>query len=298
MLKSHLGEFAALFTVFCWTATALTFESASKRVGSVAVNFIRLFFALILLSVFTFFSRGLAVPADASSHTWMWLSVSGFIGLVLGDFFLLEAFIRIGSRTAMLIMTLVPPMTAFISWMMLGEVLTMLNLWGMVLTLTGIALVVLNKTNGDKTIKLKLPLKGLLFAFLGAVGQSVGLVFSKVGMGNYNAFAATQIRIIAGVIGFGLFITLWRKWGNVTKAVRNSKAMLRIGIGSFFGPFLGISFSLFAVQHTNAGIASTIMAMVPVLIIPASVIFLKQKATYKEILGAVISVLGVALFFV
>jgi len=298
MLKSHLGEFAALFTVFFWTATALTFESASKKVGSIAVNFIRLFFALILLSLFTFFFRGLAVPTDASAHNWIWLSVSGFIGLVLGDFFLLEAFISIGSRTSMLIMTLVPPMTAFLSWMMLGELLTLLNLLGMALTLTGIALVVLNRTNNDKTIKLKLPFKGLLFALLGAVGQSVGLVFSKVGMGNYNAFAATQIRVFAGVIGFGLLITFWRKWGKVTKAIRNSKAMLRIGIGSIFGPFLGISFSLFAVQHANAGVASTIMAMVPVLIIPASVIFLKQKSSYREILGAVISVLGVALFFV
>jgi len=298
MLRSHLGEFAALFTVFFWTATALTFESASKKVGSFAVNFIRLFFALILLSVFTFFFRDMAVPTDASSHNWMWLSVSGFIGLVLGDFFLLESFIRIGSRTSMLIMTLVPPMTAFISWMMLGEVLTILNLLGMLLTLAGIALVVLNKTNSDKSVKLKLPLKGLIFAFLGAVGQSVGLVFSKVGMGNYNAFAATQIRVFAGLVGFGIFITLWRKWGDVSKAIFNKKAMFRIAIGSFFGPFLGISFSLFAVQHANTGVASTIMAMVPVLIIPASVIFLKQKATYKEVIGAVISVLGVALFFV
>jgi len=195
-------------------------------------------------------------------------------------------------------MTLVPPMTAFISWMMLGEVLTILNLLGMLLTLAGIALVVLNKTNSDKSVKLKLPLKGLIFAFLGAVGQSVGLVFSKVGMGNYNAFAATQIRVFAGLVGFGIFITLWRKWGDVSKAIFNKKAMFRIAIGSFFGPFLGISFSLFAVQHANTGVASTIMAMVPVLIIPASVIFLKQKATYKEVIGAVISVLGVALFFV
>ena len=298
MFNSHLGELAALFTVFCWTATALTFESASLKVGAIAVNFIRLFFALILLSIFTFFSRGTVLPVDATSNAWMWLSISGFIGLVLGDFFLLKSFILIGSRTSMLIMTLVPPMTAFISWLMLGEVLTVLNLFGMVLTLAGIAMVIINRGNGKSVLKVRLPLKGLFFAFLGAVGQSVGLVFSKVGMGKYNAFAATQIRIIAGVIGFGILITLWKKWNHITVALKNRKAMLRIGIGSVFGPFLGISFSLFAVQHTDAGIASTIMAIVPVLIIPASVIFLKQKTTLKEIIGAVISVLGVALFFI
>jgi drug/metabolite transporter (DMT)-like permease len=117
-------------------------------------------------------------------------------------------------------------------------------------------------------------------------------------MGSYNAFAATQIRIIAGAIGFAIVITLWKKWHNVGAAVKNTSAMKRIMVGSIFGPFLGVSFSLYAVQHANAGIASTIMSIVPILIIPPAIIFLKQKVTLKEIIGAVISVIGVALFFI
>jgi drug/metabolite transporter (DMT)-like permease len=138
----------------------------------------------------------------------------------------------------------------------------------------------------------------VLFAFIGAVGQAVGLVFSKVGMGTYSAFAATQIRIITGIVGFAIVISLWKKWGNVSVAVKNVSALKRIGLGSVFGPFLGVSFSLYAVQHANSGIASTIMAIVPILIIPASLLFLHKKVTLKEIIGATISVAGVALFFI
>ena len=197
----------------------------------------------------------------------------------------------------MLIMTLVPPMTAFLSWLMLDETLTLFNFIGMTLTLGGIALVIVNKGKGEKMFSFKHSSRGVLFAFIGAVGQAVGLVFSKVGMGNYSAFAATQIRIITGIVGFAIVITIWKKWRNVGSAVKNVSALKRIGLGSIFGPFLGVSFSLFAVQHANAGIASTIMSIVPILIIPASIAFLHQKATLKEIIGAVISVTGVALFF-
>jgi drug/metabolite transporter (DMT)-like permease len=298
MFTTYIGEFAALFTALCWTVTALAFESASNKVGSVAVNILKLLIALVFLSVFTFFTRGLLLPVDAGANIWIWLSLSGIIGFVLGDLFLFEAFTIIGSRIAMLIMTLVPPITAFTSWLMLDEVLTMLNVIGMSLTIGGIALVIITRGKGEKKFTFKHSLRGVLFAFIGAIGQAVGLVFSKVGMGTYSAFAATQIRVIAGIVGFAIVITVWKKWSNIGMAAKNIPALKRISLGAVFGPFLGVSFSLFAVQHANAGIASTIMSIVPILIIPASLIFLNQKVTIKEIIGAVISVTGVALLFV
>jgi drug/metabolite transporter (DMT)-like permease len=297
-LSIHIGEFAALFTACCWTATALAFESASNKVGSVSVNLIRLVLALIFLSIFSLITRNMLLPFDASRHAWIWLSISGLIGFVLGDLFLFKSYTIIGSRISMLIMTLVPPITALLSWLMLGETLGIFGFAGMALTIGGIVIVIFKRKEGEKNFSISHSIKGILFAFVGAVGQAVGLVFSKVGMGSYNAFAATQIRIITGVIGFALVITIWKKWRNVGKAVKHTHAMKRIIVGSIFGPFLGVSFSLYAVQHANAGIASTIMAIVPILIIPPAVIFMKQKVSLKEIIGAIISVVGVALFFI
>jgi drug/metabolite transporter (DMT)-like permease len=141
------------------------------------------------------------------------------------------------------------------------------------------------------------PLLGLLYAFFGAMGQALGIVFSKYGMGDYSPFAATQIRIITGIIGFIIIISVLQKWNSVINAVTHQKAMASITLGSFFGPFLGVSFSLLAIRYTSTGIASTIMALVPIFIIPPSIWYFKHKVTLREIIGTIISLAGVALFF-
>jgi len=302
-MGSHVGEFAALLTAVFWTITALAFESASKKIGSLAVNIIRLSIAFVFLSIYTLFSRGFFFPSDASVHNWGWLALSGLVGFVIGDLCLFQAFVVIGARTSMLIMSLAPPVAALTGWIILGEHFTFQNTAGMALTLTGIALVVLNRTPkkgvpGKKEMRLSYPIAGLLLAFGGAAGQGVGLVLSKLGMQEYNAFASSQIRVLAGIAGFAIVFSFLGRWASVIEALHHVPAMKRLTIGAFFGPFLGVSFSLLAIQHTNTGVASTIMSIVPVLIIAPAVIINKEKLTIREVLGAVLAVAGVSLFFI
>ncbi len=298
MIKSHPGEFAALLVAFFWTITALSFESASKKVGSLPVNFIRLVLGLLFLSIYTLVTRNRLFPADASVHNWIWLSVSGLIGFVIGDLFLLKSFTIIGSWFAMLIMTLAPPLAAIFGWLLLEETMDIKSIAGMILTIAGIALAIFRHDKENKKIKLSKPLKGILFAFVGSLGQALGIVCSKYGMADYSPFASTQIRIITGIAGFFIIIFLSGRISHVLQTLKNLKVMLAITTGSFFGPFLGVSFSLLAIQKTSAGIASTIMAIVPILIIPPSVLFFRHKITLREIIGTIIGVTGVALFFI
>ena len=298
MIASRLGEFAALLTAFCWTFGALSFESACKRAGALAVNWIRLVLGFVFIALFRLISAGTLLPLDATAHNWLWLFLSGIIGFAIGDLLLFQAFVVIGARISMLVMASVPPITALIGWTILGETLSFHDLTGMVLTVIGIVLVVLEQNPEQKNqIKFSHPVSGVLFALGGAVGQAVGLVLSKHGMGEYNAFAATQIRILAGILGFSIILFLFRRWSRVGSAVRNRKALAPTSLGAFLGPFLGVSFSLLSVQHTTTGVASTIMAIVPVLIIPPAVILFKERITTREVVGAVIAVTGVALLF-
>lgn len=298
MLQSHLGELAALTTAICWTFTAVAFESAGKKVGSLSVNIIRLVIAFLLLSAYTFFTRGIGLPIDATSSNWIWLLISGIIGFVIGDLFLFQAYVLIGSRISLLIMSAVPPITAIVGFLLMGERISLLGMLGMFITIGGIALVILSRNPAEKTVKLAHPAKGILYAFIGALGQAFGLIFSKFGMGDYNPFAATQIRIIAAFVGFCIVISVGKKWGEIIKSFSNKIAIRNIAIGAFFGPFLGVSFSLLAVQHTATGIVSTITSISPILIIPASIMIFKEKVLPKEILGAVVSLVGVALLFI
>jgi drug/metabolite transporter (DMT)-like permease len=307
-LSASKGELAALLTAVFWTITALAFESASKKVGSLAVNLIRLCLAFLFLSAFGFFTGGNFLPVGATSHQWIWLSVSGLVGFVLGDLFLFQAYVVVGARISMLIMALAPPIAALTGWLLMDETMSFKNLAGMVLTFVGISMAILARKAIDpesfeikhKRGKLgfKYPIKGLLLAFGGAAGQGIGLVLSKYGMGQYDPFAASQIRVITGVAGFILIIVAFKASGKVLVALKDSSAMKRLSLGAFFGPFLGVSFSLMAVQYTSSGIASTIMSIVPVLIIVPSVFIMKEKITWQEIVGAFLAVGGVSLFFI
>ncbi len=302
-MSHYFGEIAALLTAVFWTVTSMSFESAGKKIGSLQVNLIRLVAAFFIYCAVNYFRRGMIMPFDATAESWLWLALSGLVGFVIGDLLLFQAFVVIGARISMLIMALTPPITAFVSWMVLGEVLSLMNWVGMLVTLTGISIVILKREKQDDgasskhKITTNYSLKGILLALGGAVGQGVGLVLSKKGMGDYDAFAASHIRVITGMLGFAVIILVTKRYGKIWKALQHKPAMKRVALGSVFGPFLGVSFSLLAIQHTQAGIAATIMSIVPVLIIPPAILFFHEKVNWKEIIGAVITVGGVAIFF-
>lgn len=294
----HLGELAALATACCWTITPLAFESAGKRVGSLAVNLIRLIVALAFFALLGMLTRGQPVPVHASSHAWIWLSVSGIVGFNIGDLCLFRAFIVLGSRLAMLLMALVPPMTALVGFLVMGERLHGMDWVGMALTIGGVAWVILERSPNPEPTSAPTPRRsGVLLGLGGAVGQAVGLVLSKYGMGDLSPFAATEIRVLAGIVGFALIFTVIRWWPTVIAALSDRAAMARIGLGAIFGPFLGVSLSLLAVQHTRAGVAATIMALVPVLIIPPTILLGKERVSPRAIAGAVVAVAGAAVLF-
>ena len=297
-MQSSIGEIAALGTALCWTVVGIAFESAGKRVGSLSVNLIRLIFGFIFISIATYFSRGLFFPTDASVHNWIWLMLSGVIGLFLGDLFLFQAYVEVGSRISSLIMASSPPIAAILGYFLLGERLGAISLLGMCITIGGIAIVIVSKDSGEKKIKTEYSIKGLTYAFLGSFGQSLGLIMSKIGMGDYNPMAATQIRIISGIICFGVLFLVWKRTAELKTAFNDTKAIKQIGIGAFFGPFIGVTLSLLSLQYTSAGISSTITAITPVTIIPLSVLIFKEKIKTKEILGAIISVIGVGILFI
>lgn len=302
-MGNYLGEIAALLTAVFWTVTSMSFESAGKKVGSLAVNLIRLCIAFLIYGVVNYFRRDMILPLDAGFERWAWLALSGLVGFVIGDLLLFQAFVVVGARISMLIMALTPPITAFFSWLLLGEIMSAMNLIGMFVTLAGISIVILKRERSNDNGKMKskiitnYSIRGILLAFGGAIGQGIGLVLSKKGMGDYDAFAASHIRVITGMVCFAIIFFFAGYYNKVWNALKHWPAMKRITLGSIFGPFLGVSFSLLAIQHTKAGIAATLMSIVPVLIIPPAIVFFGEKINWKEVLGAVITVFGVAIFF-
>ncbi len=300
-MSSYTGHFAALGAASCWAATALVFEAAGRRMGALTLNLVRLIFAFLFHAAVGWLVRGLAVPLDASAHAWLWLGLSGLSGFVLGDFCLYKAYLVIGPRLSTLMMALVPPITALIGWAVLGETLSGRDLLGMALTVGGIAWAILERRPrpGGASAAHAAPATpgGIALGFGGAFGQATGLVLSKLGMGGYNAFAATQVRVIAGIAGYSLLFVALRWWPRVPAAVRDVRGMGLASVGAFFGPFLGVSLSLIAIRATATGVAASLMALTPVLIIPLVVLLRGERVGIGGIAGAVVAVSGVVLLF-
>jgi drug/metabolite transporter (DMT)-like permease len=292
LFQSHIGEIASILTAVCWTLSALFFQRAGAKVGSLSVNIIRIFLGILFLGVTTFFTRGMFFPMDATPYNWFWLGLSGVVGFFLGDLFLFKSYTLIGSRTSQLIMSLAPMITAIIGWLFLSEILPVKSILGIIVSISGIMIAV-----AGKKLKLNIPLKGFLYALGGALGQAVGLVLSKKGMGDYDAVAATQIRAIFGFVCFFLLVTFLKRWRRVSLAVKDRTSMKSITLGAVFGPFVGVTLSLYAVQHTHTGIAATLMALVPIFIIVPSAIMFNEKITARQVIGAVISIAGASIFF-
>jgi drug/metabolite transporter (DMT)-like permease len=292
----YIGEIAALCVAVCWTFSALFFEKAGNRIGSLSVNVIRLTVAVFFLGLGSWITRGYFLPTDATSYQWFWLSISGFIGFFLGDLCLFHSYSIIGSRMAQLVMTLAPPITVFTGFLFLSEKLTLQQVIAISVIICGIVIAMLGKEKGSK-LNFKVPVKGFLLALGGAAGQALGLVISKKGMGDYDAMSATQIRAITGALSFYLLVTILKRWDVVRQSLLDKKGVKFVLTGSMFGPVFGVTLSLYAIQHIEAGVAATLMGLVPIFIILPSALIFKEKITFFQVLGAVISVGGCVLLF-
>lgn len=291
--QSHIGEVASLGVAVCWTFSALYFEKAGHKVGSLSVNVIRVFLAVVFLGITLLFTQGSFFPIGATFENWFWLGLSGVIGFFIGDLLLFQSYVVIGSRTSQLVLSLAPMLTAVIGWFFLSEILSLQSIIGIIVSVTGVIIAV-----SGKRLKLNIPLKGFLFALGGALGQALGLVLSKKGMGDYDPLAATQIRAIFGFISFFILILYLKRFNRVVLAIKDISSMRAITIGTIFGPFIGVALSLFAIQRTHTGVASALMALTPIIIIIPSFLMFKERITTQQVVGAFISIAGAAVFFI
>ena len=299
MPSAYTGQIAALGAACLWACTALAIEGSARRIGSLTVNLIRLVFALAFHVLAGWIFRGLPLPVDAPPHAWAWLSISGLVGFTFGDLCLYRSYLVLGPRLSTLMMALVPPLTALLGWLALGESLTPRDLLGMTLTVTGIAWAILERNRpAGSTLSTHVTPAGIALGLGGALGQAGGLILSKIGMAGYsNALAATQVRVIAGLAGYTLLFFVLRWWPNVQSGLRDGKALGFSALGAFFGPVAAVTLSLIAIRETLAGVAASIMALTPVLIIPLVVVLRGERVGVGGMAGAAVAVAGVALLF-
>lgn len=308
---AYIGEFISLGVAFSLTVAALSCEVAGRRWGGLVLNVWRMLLGCVLSCVLTGVLVGYPLPIYAQADTWMWLALSGFVGYFFGDWCLLNSYLTIGSRYGQLLVTLSPMYAAVSAWLLMDEKLSWQSLIAMTVTIIGIAVSVLGRGESSR-LSLQLPLKGVLYGIGAGVGQGLGLVLGMMGIKTYIAevpvdklpkigpllpFSANAIRCITGLICFTAWLLLKGEGKTFVRSMQDRKGMWTMIIAVISGPLVGVGFSLVAVQYTAAGIASTLMSMSPIVILLPSYYMFHQRLTVKGVIGAVISVIGVSLFF-
>jgi drug/metabolite transporter (DMT)-like permease len=305
----YIGEIAGLATSALWAITSIFFAEGGKRIGSFHVNNIRLLMAVLIYALILTARYGAPYPPGVNHSQIFWLGLSGLVGLVFGDSCGFKALVMIGPRLTTLMYSTTPIWTTIVAWIFLGEHLTWLDVLGIAITIAGIWWVI-----GERRFKTITPnslstdhpdsgslFKGLLLGAGAALGQAVGLVMAKQGMlhagGTVEPIEASAIRMSIALIGIWLLSAARGQLPSTLRALRDIRAMGFTFGGAFFGPFLGVWMSLVAVRYIEAGIASTLNSMSPVMILPLLIFVYKERPSLRAWLGAIVAVIGVAILF-
>lgn len=297
----------ALLATLSWALCIFPFTQAARRLGPVSLNHFRLLVAVLIMAIISlFFSTNdfLSLFSEEFLGAWLWLGLSGIIGLTIGDHYGFAMYAILGPRLGSVLTTFAPASTLIISYFLIGEVLSWIGILGMFITIIGIIWISLSKRerlqipdHGHGSIRL-----GVIYGLLAAICQGAGLVLAKRGMladhsmhSDINPIHATFIRLL--IATFSLYLYTIIK-GNLSKIyvpiLKNQNNGLRFAIaGTLLGPILAVSLSLFTVTLIKASVAQTIFSLVPVFALILAYFFLKEKISYRSFVGVIVAISGV-----
>lgn len=293
-----IGEIAGIATSVFFASTAMIFTKTGRMIGSQVTNRVRILFALLYLLILNMILFQSPLPLSAGTSRWIWLGLSGIIGLSLGDAFLFRTYVAVGARLGSLLMSLAPIIGSIIAWIVFEEVLTAMQILGILIALGGTGWVV-SSHKAETNLPQAHTREGVIFGTLGAIGQALGLILSKQAMaGGFPPFQANAIRMLAAFCFMGIWTIAERQISTTIETIRaQPKSLWLIALGAMLGPVLGVSSSLLSVQHIEIGVASTLMALPPVIVLPASYFVFKEPIGWQGIAGTVLAILGVAVLF-
>lgn len=289
------GEICALLACFCWTINSIVCEKKGLRFSAFSINFGRQIIAFTCYAIVIVLFNPVVFKTGVSFKSFFWLGLSGFVGFTLGDSFMISAFSKIGAQLTLLIFSFSPVVSAILGYFLFDEKLSIKNILGMFLVIFGIIFVILKSGDSKGEEKIKVDLKGIIFAFLASFGQAFGVVFSKYGLLELDPLTAAEIRLIGALVGIIVLVTLKKGWKDVKHVFSTGDGRLTIGTNGILGTFIGVLLSMYAIKLSKAAVASTLMSLSPIMILPMVYIAFKQRVKPIEYVGAVLSVVGVAL---
>lgn len=230
--------------------------------------------------------RPVPVPALAG------LVVSPLVGLFVGDSLYFEAVRRIGAARALPISMASPLLTTVLAVALLGEALALPAWVGIALTLGGVYLVAVPR-GGQPGAGETEPTawSGVVFAGLSAALWSVSTLVLRSALDLVDPGTANVVRIpVASAM-------LWAfAWGRGLVPADPGQRRRALVVGGGIGLLSAGSNALFVLAIADAGAAraSVLSNTTPLFVVPAAVLLLGERGSWRLVVGTVLSVLGIA----
>jgi drug/metabolite transporter (DMT)-like permease len=286
-----LGGAAALTSAAAWAYGSILFRKLGDRVSPLGINLIKGIIGILYL--------GLAVLASGieplNSRVFIMLGASGLLGIAFGDTLFFKALMYLGPRLTILLGTLGPAFTVFLSVIFLREHPSLRSWIGIIITFAGVTWVLWEGAPKER-IKENW-FAGLKYGLLSALCMSLGIILAKKGVASISALEATFIRFLGALLGLFFWTAATGKLKSTLSPFRDFKLLRFAFISVFVVIFGGFWLFIVALKYTDASVAVVLNSTTPLFILPMTALLMKEKVTLRVVIGAVLAVCGIILIF-
>lgn len=300
-----LGLLSATGTLLSWSVGTFAFLRASRIIDPGLLNRARLLLAVVATLLLASLWAGempWTVVESTPIQAWIWLGLSGIVGLTVGDLFGFTSLRILGARRQSVIGTLAPAATAAAAVLLLDEHISLIDITGITVTLGGVIIATYSpheqhavEREGYGSFS-----TGIILAVGGAICQGVGLVLAKKGMMSESdhaliaPFHATFVRMSIGFIATYVLDILRRvSLRPLSEAFAERSSRNAMLLGALSGPVIGVTLSLLAAQELPTAIAQTIFSLVPFVVMIIARIIYQEPLPVRAVIGALVSATGV-----
>lgn len=294
------GEVAALIGTLLFGVANVVYRSQRDDIDATSINALKIWETVPCLALLVVILGISGETNDLSLEIIILFLISVVLGLVLGDLIYLKGQELAGVSRAFPIAMTFPLMTYLLEILFLKEAFRLSK--GLAILIIVLGVLIISRSTEESYSQAISPTQirisqerklGVLFAVFAAFLWATGAIALQAGVEEVDPVIASLVRVVFAslfvvpIVGINYQKKDWE--------IPSSKSVLLVLIAGFFGMAIGSTLYVIAIKLSGASTTAAITATAPVISIPLSAVFLKEKITPLIIVGTFLTVIGVLL---
>ena len=284
-----LGEILALASGLAWAVAVVLFRVSGRSIHPVGLNLGKNVLGLVLIVPTLLLLGEPLAPAVPASATGL-LLLSGVLGIAVSDTLFFNALNRLGASLTAIVDCFYSPFVIALSFLLLGERLTLVQLAGAALVVS--AILTVSKEGKIEKLAPKDLAAGIAYGIAAMFFTALGIVMVKPVLDEVSVFWATLVRMAGGTAALALLLPALKTRRAVVAPLfdrRNWKALVP---AAFFGSYLSLILWTGGMKYAKASVAAVLSQLNTIFIVVIAAIFLRERLTGWKALAVVLAFVG------